>query len=123
MLNKPIEYVSDRSYLPPEMLPHWRALGGISRDLKTVPAAIAPRLEDEFIQDDMIDHDASCEGTELEYGTLLEIHAEARRCADSGSHEAQWNTKVHDRVLSCALRPFKQRFESINMFVPLVQYI
>lgn len=117
MLDKPIEYVSDRSHLPPETLPHWRALGGICRDIKTIPAAVATRLEDEFIQEDMVDHDADREGVELEYETLLEIHAEARQCADCGSHEAQWNTKVHDRILSCALRPFQRRFESINMSV------
>ncbi|KAH8710196.1 hypothetical protein GQ44DRAFT_436888 [Phaeosphaeriaceae sp. PMI808] len=45
-------------------------------------------MEDEFIQVDMIDHDANREGAALEYGILLEIHAEARRCADGGSHEA-----------------------------------
>lgn len=119
MLDKPIEYVSGRTRLPPETLPHWQALGGICRDVKTIPATVAPRLGDEFIQEDMIDHDADREGVELEYGTLLEIHAEARQCADNGSHEAQWNTKVHDRILSCALRPFKSRFESINMYVSL----
>ena len=123
MLDKPIEYVSDRSRLPPETLPHWQALGGICRDVKTIPATVAPRLGDEFIQEDMIDHDTDREGVELEYETLLEIHAEARQYADNGSHEAQWNTKVHDRILSCALRSFKPRFESINMSVSLTRYI
>ncbi|PVH92836.1 hypothetical protein DM02DRAFT_619679 [Periconia macrospinosa] len=115
MLDKPIEYVSNRSRLPPETLPHWQALGSIYRDVKTIPVAVAPRLADEFIQEDMIDHNADREGVELEHETLLEVQAEARQCADNGSHEAQWNTKVHDRVLSCALRPFKPHFESINI--------
>ncbi|EDU41521.1 predicted protein [Pyrenophora tritici-repentis Pt-1C-BFP] len=76
MLNKPIEYVSSRSRLPLKTSLHWQALGSIYRDK------------------DMIDHDADRKGVELKYETLLEIHAEAQQCADSGSHEAQWNTKT-----------------------------
>jgi len=49
MLNKPISYVSDLDRLPKETLRYWRALGSICRDLKTIPAAVAPRLQDEFI--------------------------------------------------------------------------
>lgn len=65
----------------------------------------------------MIDQDAGQEGVELEYRTLLETYGEARQRVDSGSHEAQWNTKVHGRILSCALRPFKPHFGSANMSV------
>ncbi|KAI1665967.1 hypothetical protein L13192_09651 [Pyrenophora tritici-repentis] len=49
MLNKPIEYVSSRSRLPLKTSLHWQALGSISRDVKTIPAAVALRLENEFI--------------------------------------------------------------------------
>lgn len=119
MLNKPIKYVSSCSRLPPETFPHWQALGGICCDVKTIPAGVALQPKNEFIQEHMIDHDADRKGVELEYEALLEIHADARQCADNSSDEAQWNTKVHDRILSCALRPFKPRFKSVNMSVSL----
>lgn len=123
MLDKPIQYVSDCGCLPPQMLPHWHALERICRDIETIPSAVALRLKDDFIHEHMINHVSNNPRLELEYETLLDVHADARQCVDSGSYEAQWNNRVHDRIISCALRPFRSHFECINMWVPSPIYL
>jgi hypothetical protein len=116
LLYKPIRYMTS-VYGATEIQHHWRALVRICRDQSIIPKDVITRESLENIPSYMVEYVPTGRDDRTEFRILDSSQTMARLLQVLGSHNALWESSVHEPLLSCAIESLAINFKISNAYV------